>query len=451
MVVEGWLARAAAARPAAHGARRRPQGSWSYAELLAAARCGARRARRARRRPGASASRSRCRRASLRPGAARLPAARRGRGAGRPAPVAGRARALIADGAACCVDEPLRPARRATRRARRRSTRAHDLDATAVVIHTSGTTSAPRPVELTYGNFLWSALGSAVALGLDPRERWLCALPLVARRRPVDPAALGDLRHHRGRARALRHRPRAARAARARTITLVSLVATTLARLLDAGLAAPAGAALRADRRRPGAGRAARARARGGVPVSLTYGLTEACSQVTTTPGRGDRRADATSAGPPLFCTRVRIAADGEILVRGPDRRARRARAPTAGCTPAISGALDEHGRAARHRAQGRHDRQRRRERRAGRGRGGARGPPRRARGGGLGRADPQWGEAVTRDRRARGPGACSTGETLRAHCAARLAPYKVPKRFVLAASRCRARARASCCAGSSR
>ena len=46
------------------------------------------------------------------------------------------------------------------------------------MIHTSGTTSAPRPVELTYGNFLWSALGSAVALGLDPNERWLCALPL---------------------------------------------------------------------------------------------------------------------------------------------------------------------------------------------------------------------------------------------------------------------------------
>ena len=42
----------------------------------------------------------------------------------------------------------------------------HDLSATAAVIHTSGTSSAPRPVELTYGNFLWSALGSAVALGV---------------------------------------------------------------------------------------------------------------------------------------------------------------------------------------------------------------------------------------------------------------------------------------------
>ena len=50
----------------------------------------------------------------------------------------------------------------------------HDLDAVAAVIHTSGTTSAPRPIELSYGNFLWSALGSAVALDRDPRERWLC-------------------------------------------------------------------------------------------------------------------------------------------------------------------------------------------------------------------------------------------------------------------------------------
>ena len=54
----------------------------------------------------------------------------------------------------------------------------HDLDAPAIVVHTSGTSGTPKAVELTYGNWLWSALGSAVALGLDPAERWLCALPL---------------------------------------------------------------------------------------------------------------------------------------------------------------------------------------------------------------------------------------------------------------------------------
>jgi len=40
MVVEAWLARAAAARPR-HTALQTPAGSWSYAELLAAARSGA--------------------------------------------------------------------------------------------------------------------------------------------------------------------------------------------------------------------------------------------------------------------------------------------------------------------------------------------------------------------------------------------------------------------------
>ena len=33
-------------------------------------------------------------------------------------------------------------------------------------------------MELSYGNLLWSALGSAVALGSGPEDRWLCALPL---------------------------------------------------------------------------------------------------------------------------------------------------------------------------------------------------------------------------------------------------------------------------------
>ena len=54
----------------------------------------------------------------------------------------------------------------------------HDLDAPAIVVHTSGTTADARAVELTYGNWLWSALGSAVALGRDPEDRWLCCLPV---------------------------------------------------------------------------------------------------------------------------------------------------------------------------------------------------------------------------------------------------------------------------------
>src|SRR5436309_246939 len=52
-------------------------------------------------------------------------------------------------------------------------------DAVATVMHTSGTTSAPRAVALTYSNWQANALGSAVALGLDRQERWLCAMPLT--------------------------------------------------------------------------------------------------------------------------------------------------------------------------------------------------------------------------------------------------------------------------------
>ena len=180
----------------------------------------------------------------------------------------------------------------------------HDLDATAIVVHTSGTTAAAKPVELTYGNWLWSALGSAAALGLDPDERWLCTLPLahvgglsILVRSAIyattaivhdgfdATAALKEL--ERGRA------------------TLVSVVPTTLARLLDAGLREPP--TLRAAL--VGGGPIAPAlleRARdAGVATVTTYGLTEACSQVTT-------------GGPALFCTRVEIDDEGEILVGGP-------------------------------------------------------------------------------------------------------------------------------------
>src|SRR5215208_5694609 len=54
----------------------------------------------------------------------------------------------------------------------------HDLDATHCRILTSGTAGHPRAVGLTYGNHLWSAVGSAFNLGIEPTDRWLCSLPL---------------------------------------------------------------------------------------------------------------------------------------------------------------------------------------------------------------------------------------------------------------------------------
>jgi o-succinylbenzoate---CoA ligase len=209
-------------------------------------------------------------------------------------------RAAVTAGAALVVDGPLDgpPADVALRDT-------IDLGAPAVVVHTSGTTAAPRAVALTAGNWLWSALGSAVALGLDPGERWLCALPLahvgglsvILRSAICATTALVHERFDTERVLAELRRPDGP--------TLVSLVPTTLRRLLDAGLERPPALrwALVGGAPVPDAllDRAAAA----GVPVAPTYGLTEACSQVTT-------------LGAPLFCTRVRLAADDEILVSGP-------------------------------------------------------------------------------------------------------------------------------------
>jgi O-succinylbenzoic acid--CoA ligase len=284
----------------------------------------------------------------------------------------------------------------------------HDLDAPAIVVHTSGTSGTPKAVELTYGNWLWSALGSAVALGLDPAERWLCALPLshvgglsIVMRSAI--YATTAIVHERFDADRVLDALMGDEAP-----TMVSLVPTTLQRLLDAGLreppalrwallgGAPATTALQ--------GRAAAA----GVPVASTYGLTEACSQVTT-------------LGAPLFCTRVRMAADGEILVSGPTV------APGAGPVLATGdlgewrpdGALRVAGRKADTIVSG----------------GENVAPaeveavleahPDVVEAAVHGRADPEWGEAVVATVVAAPE---VEAEELRAWCAARLAGFKVPK-----------------------
>jgi o-succinylbenzoate---CoA ligase len=179
----------------------------------------------------------------------------------------------------------------------------HDLDATAIVVHTSGTTSGPRAIELTYANWLWSALGSAVALGVDRDDAWLCTLPLahvgglsILVRSAI--YATSVTLHERFDADAAADEV-------ATRATLVSVVPTTLARLLDAGLRHPARLRTALVGGAPITPALLERAAAAGVPTVSTYGLTEACSQVTT-------------GGAALFCTRVRIGPAREILVAGP-------------------------------------------------------------------------------------------------------------------------------------
>jgi O-succinylbenzoic acid--CoA ligase len=211
-------------------------------------------------------------------------------------------------GAAAVVEAPLERAGEPD------ATLADRLDpaAPATLVHTSGTTADPKPVALTIGNWAWNALGSALALGLDPQDRWLCMLPLSH----VGGLAILIRSAIYGTTVVLHERfeTEAALTAIERDhVTLVSLVPTTLERLLDAGLKAPNPLRVALIGGGPLPPTLAAQAQEAGIPVAQTYGMTEACSQVSTSlPGEPE------TAGRPLAGQRVRIASDGEILVNGP-------------------------------------------------------------------------------------------------------------------------------------
>ena len=295
MLVESWLHRAAAARPD-HPALATAQGTLTYAQLLGAA-------------AGADVPAGLGDRVGLalppgEPFAVALHACLlRGAVAVPIDPRLGRAeRARRERGCAVVVREAL-PA--APPSASACAVPTHDLAAPAVVVHTSGSTGAGTPVELTYANWLWSALGSSVALGHPRGERWLCALPLshVGGLSILLRAAIGAttvILHER-----FTTHPVVGELTRPGGPTAVSLVPTMLHRLLDAGLRRPPTLRTALLGGAPGPPALLERARDAGIPVVTTYGLTEACSQVAT-------------AGAPLFCTRVRIADDGEVLVSGP-------------------------------------------------------------------------------------------------------------------------------------
>jgi o-succinylbenzoate---CoA ligase len=190
----------------------------------------------------------------------------------------------------------------------------HDTDDICAYVLSSGSTGAPKPIGLTYGNFLWSAMGGAFNIGVDPADRWLCCVPLshIAGLSIVMRSAIYGTT-------AVVHDgfdvERVARSLVEDRITVVSLVTTMLSRLLeaDADLSGPRAILV-------GGGPVpesilAEAIDRGATVVQ-TYGLTETCSQVTTLAPE-DAQRKLGSAGRPLLTSHVRIRG-GEILIQGP-------------------------------------------------------------------------------------------------------------------------------------
>ncbi len=305
----------------------------------------------------------------------------------------------------------------------------HDMDDIACRVLTSGSSGSPHPVGLTYGNFLWSAVGSAFNIGVSPTDRWLCCLPLshisglgIVMRSVIygTTAVIHDGFDA----------DRVIAALEEDDISVLSLVTTTLVRLLDAGadLSGPRAILIGGG---PVPKEPLEEAIGAGATVVQTYGLTEACSQVTTL-SLADARRRLGSAGRPLLTTHLRIK-DGEILVQGPTVSAERIDDDGWLHTGDL-GRIDEEGflyvedrmddmivsggenvvPAEVEQVLLRH--------------------PEVADAAVVGREDPEWQQAVTaivvlED------GSSATPDELRRHCAESLAGFKVPKRVELAAA----------------
>jgi O-succinylbenzoic acid--CoA ligase len=305
----------------------------------------------------------------------------------------------------------------------------HDMDEVYARVLTSGSTGTPKPIGLTYGNFLWNAVGSGFNIGVDPADRWLCCVPLS------HIAGLGIvMRSVIYGTTAVVHDgfdvDRVAVSLESDGITIVSVVATMLTRLLDAGadLSGPRAILVGGGPVPDGALKEALAK---GATVVQTYGLTETCSQVTTL-APADARRKIGSAGRPLLTTHLRIL-DGEILVQGPTVAPGRADAEGWLHTGDL-GHIDEEGflyvkdriddlivsggenvvPAEVEEVLLRH--------------------PEVAEAAVVGREDPEWQEAVTAVVVLES-GSRLTPDDLRRHCSESLASFKVPKRVELAAA----------------
>lgn len=198
-----------------------------------------------------------------------------------------------------------------------------DLEDVFTVIYTSGTTGFPKGVLHTYGNHWWSAIGSALNLGLNKDDKWLIPLPIfhvsglstsiksLIYGMPIYVLEKFDVK-------------KVHDAIMSKGITIVSVVTVMVQKLLNelgnnrypntlrcmllGGGPAPKPLLEKAKEK--------------GIPVFQSYGMTETSSQIVTLSPQ-DALKKLGSAGKALFPAQLRIDGGnedsiGEIIVKGP-------------------------------------------------------------------------------------------------------------------------------------
>lgn len=190
----------------------------------------------------------------------------------------------------------------------------HSIENPATIVFTSGSTGTPKAVLHSFENHLYSAKGANANIPLRAEDRWLLSLPLYH----VGGLAILFRCALVGAAVAVPERDQQLSSAlEAAGGTHVSLVSTQLRRLLEETEGTPPGE-LRALLLGGGPipeSLLQRGNARG-WPLHTSYGCTEMASQITTT-APGAPFGELTTAGRVLPHRRVRIDADGQILVAG--------------------------------------------------------------------------------------------------------------------------------------